>query len=75
MNPLPTTLHEPALWARYEFLKEHTIKFLSVATPVGNNMVFNLESTLIENISAFPNTAICGFILVLLDHIWHLGHH
>ena len=26
MNPSPTTLHEPALWATYEFLKEHTIK-------------------------------------------------
>ena len=26
MNPSPTTLPEPALWARYEFLKEHTIK-------------------------------------------------
>ena len=75
MNPSPTTIPEPALWAGYEFLKEQTIKFISVATPVGNNMVFNLESTLIENMSAFPYTAICDCIFAFLDHIWHIRHH
>ena len=42
------------------FSNSTLLKFISVATPVGNNMVFNLESTLIENISAFPDTAICA---------------
>ena len=39
------------------------------------NMVFNLESTLIENISAFPYTAIWGCILAFLEPIWHIWHH
>ena len=47
------------------FSKNKLLKFISVATPVGNNMVFNLESTLIENISAFPYTAICDCIFRL----------
>ena len=57
------------------FSNNTLLKFISVATPVGNNMVFNLESTLIENISAFPDTAICGCILAFLDHIWRIWHH
>ena len=57
------------------FSKNKLLKFISGATPVGNNMVFNLESTLIENISAFPYTAICDCIFAFLDHIWHIRHH
>ena len=57
------------------FSKNKLLKFISVATPVGNNMVFNLESTLLENISAFPYTAICDCIFAFLDHIWHIRHH
>ena len=75
MTPSPTALPEPALWAGYEFSKNKLLKFISGATPVGNNMVFNLESTLIENISAFPYTAICDCIFAFLDHIWHIRHH
>ena len=57
------------------FWNNTLLKFTSVATPVGNNMVFNLESTLIENISAFPDAAICSCILAFLDHIWRISHH
>ena len=74
--PSPTALPEPALlgWI-WIFSKNKLLKFISGATPVGNNMVFNLESTLIENISAFPYTAICDCIFAFLDHIWHIRHH
>ena len=74
---IPRQLHSMNLHFGLDmnFSKNTLLNFISVATPVGNNMVFNLESTLIENISAFPDTAICGFILAFLDHIWHLGHH
>ena len=57
------------------FWNNTLLKFTSVATPVGNNMVFNLESTLIENISAFADAAICSCILAFLDHIWRISHH
>ena len=57
------------------FWNNTLLKFTSVATPVGNNMVFNLESTLIENISAFPDAAMCSCILAFLDHIWRISHH
>ena len=57
------------------FWNNTLLKFTSVATPVGNNKVFNLESTLIENISAFPDAAICSCILAFLDHIWRISHH
>ena len=57
------------------FWNNTLLKFTLVATPVGNNMVFNLESTLIENISAFPDAAICSCILAFLDHIWCISHH
>ena len=74
---IPRQLHSMNLHFGLDmnFSKNTLLKFISVATPVGNNMVFNLESTLIENISTFSDTAICGFILAFLDHIWHLGHH
>ena len=75
MTPSPTALPEPALWAGYEFLKEQTIKIHFRGDSCRNNMVFNLESTLIENISAFPYTAICDCIFAFLDHIWHIRHH
>ena len=38
-------------------------------------MVFNLESTLIENIPAFPDIAIWGCIFAFLEPIWHIWHH
>ena len=57
------------------FWNNTLLKFTSVATPVGNNMVFNLESTLIENISAFPDAAICSCILAFRDHIRRISHH
>ena len=74
---IPRQLHSMNLHFGLDmnFSKNTLLTFISVATPVGNNMVYNLESTLIENISAFPDTAICGCILAFLDHIWHLGHH
>ena len=74
---LPRQLHSLNLHFGLDmnFSKNKLLKFISVATPVGNNMVFNLESTLIENISAFPYTAICDCIFAFLDHIWHIRHH
>ena len=51
--PSPATLPEPALWARYEFLNEHTTKIHFRGDSCVNQCGFNLESTLIENISAF----------------------
>ena len=73
--PSPTTLPEPALWATYEFLNEHTTKFHFRGDSCVNQYGFNLESTLIENISAFPNTAIWGCIFAFLDNILHIWHH
>ena len=74
---LPRQLHSLNLHFGLDmnFSKNKLLKFISGATPVGNNMVFNLESTLIENISAFPYTAICDCIFAFLDHIWHIRHH
>ena len=74
---LPRQLHSLNLHFGLDmnFSKNKLLKFISVATPVGNSMVFNLESTLIENISAFPYTAICDCIFAFLDHIWHIRHH
>ena len=64
---LPRQLHSLNLHFGLDtnFSKNKLLKFISGATPVGNNMVFNLESTLIENISAFPYTAICDCIFRL----------
>ena len=77
--PIPRQLHSLNLHFGLDmnFWMNTILKFISVATPVGNNMVFNLESTLIENtcISAFPDTAICGCILAFLDHIWLVWYH
>ena len=74
---LPRQLHSLNLHFGLDmnFSKNKLLKFISGATPVGNNMVFNLESTLIENISAFPYTAISDCIFAFLDHIWHIRHH
>ena len=75
--PIPRQLHSLNLHfgLHMYFWGNTLLKFISVTTPVWINMVFNLESTLIENISAFPDTAICGCTVAFLDHIWRIWHH
>ena len=75
MHPSPNTLLEAALWATYVFLKKHTTKIHLTDDSCVNQYGFNLESTLIENISAFPDTVIWGCILAFLEPIWHIWHH
>ena len=47
----PTTLPETALWARYEILNENTITIYVSDDSCIKQYGFNLESTLIENIT------------------------
>ena len=75
--PIPRQLHSLNLHfgLHMNFWMNTLLNSILGATPVWINMVFNLESTLIENISAFPNTAIWGCIFAFLDNIWHIWHH
>ena len=73
MNNSSTTLPEPALCARYVFVKKHTTKIhFSGDSCVKQYVFLNLESTLIENISAYPDTSIMDCILAFLDPISHI---
>ena len=73
----PRHLHSLNLYFGLDmhFLKKTLVKFTSVASPVGLNMVYSLKSALIEKISAHPDAATWSCIFAFLESIWHRWHH
>ena len=73
----PRYLHSLNLYFGLDihFWRNTLLKFIQVATPVGDNMVYSHNCALIEKISAYSDTATRGCIFAYLDPILHQWHH